>query len=197
MAEHPTCQHYHRVELDQATRGDVEPKFEDLDPSAGFKFDANGLLQEGPSGLKLSEASTFHWCPDCTHIIVTWDGNGDPFATAFYDEDIAAAFLKKFGPSSGTCKHHHRVGIDKLTRKKLEPNFRGLNLSAGFRLDPNKVVREAWLTKKVSEARMFFWCADCTHVIITWDIGGAPFDAAFNNKPTTIALLEKFAAPAG
>ncbi|MQG76307.1 MAG: hypothetical protein FI703_03135, partial [SAR202 cluster bacterium] len=63
------------------------------------------------------------------------------------------------------------MGIDKVIRKELEPNFKGLNLSAGFRLDPNKVVREARLAKKVSDASMFFWCADCTDVIITWDIG--------------------------
>ena len=57
MAEHPTCQHYHRVELDQTTRGDVESKFEDLDPSAGFMFNINGLLKKGPPSVKLSEAS--------------------------------------------------------------------------------------------------------------------------------------------
>jgi hypothetical protein len=193
LAEHPTCQHYHRVQLDQATREDIEPKFEDLNPSAGFKFDSNGLLQRGPAHLTLADAETFCWCPDGTHIIVTWDVEGAPLDTAFYDEDLAATFLKKFGPSSGTCQHHHRVGIDPTTRKEIEPNFKGLNISAGFRLDPGKVLREARLGLKVSEARMFFWCADCTHVIVTWDIGGTPFDAAFYNKKATADLMEKFA----
>ena len=37
MAAHPTCQHDHRVVIDQATREGIEPRFEDLAPADFFE----------------------------------------------------------------------------------------------------------------------------------------------------------------
>jgi len=116
VAEHPTCQHNHRVEIDHTSRDEIGPKFADIDPSAGFKFDANGQLQKTPSNLTLSGATSFDWRADCNHILVKWDVDGSPIETAFYDEEVAESLLKKFGPSAGACQHHLKIGIDVPTR---------------------------------------------------------------------------------
>ncbi|GEM_PF-5889291 len=193
MAEHPTCQHNHRVEIDQTSREQIEPKFDDIDPSAGFKFDANGQLQNSPSNLTLAGATLFDWCADCNHILVKWDMGGSPFETAFYDEEVAESLLKKFGPSAGTCQHQHKIGIDVPTREVIEPNLKGLDISMGFRPIGASQLRERNQKIKVTDARMHFWCADCSHIIVTWDISGSPVDAAFYDKKSTATLLEKFA----